>query len=101
MCQRCEPRLQRCAANWWKRRWPKAAEFSFLTGPEPKEQDMNRISSFGRIAAGIVLAAGAAFTPGVARAQRLGNDTIALFPKNIGEVAYPNLKQARSQKCVQ
>ena len=48
---------------------------------------MNRISHFGRIAAGIVLAAGAAFTPGVARAQRLGNDTIALFPKNIGEFA--------------
>jgi hypothetical protein len=59
---------------------------------------MNRISNFGRIAACIVLAAGAAFTPGVARAQRLGNDTIALFPKNIGEFAYANLKQARSQK---
>ena len=59
---------------------------------------MNRISNFGRIAAGIVLAAGAALTPGAARAQRLGNDTIALFPKNIGEFAYANLKQARSQK---
>src|SRR5689334_25074801 len=31
-------------------------------------------------------------------AQRLGNDTIALFPKNVGEFAYANLKQARTQK---
>ena len=59
---------------------------------------MNRILHFGRIAAGIVLAAGAVFTPAVAEAQRLGNDTIALFPKNVGEFAYANLKQARSQK---
>jgi hypothetical protein len=59
---------------------------------------MNRISHLGRMAAGIVLAAGAFFVPGTAQAQRLGNDTIALFPKNIGEFAYANLKQARSQK---
>src|SRR5262249_52096349 len=43
-------------------------------------------------------AAGALFSPGTARAQRLGTDTIALFPKNVGEFAYANLKQARSQK---
>ena len=50
------------------------------------------------IAAGIVLLAGALVAPGAARAQRLGNDTIALFPKNVGEFAYANLKLARSQK---
>lgn len=33
-----------------------------------------------------------------ALAQRLGNDTIALFPKDVGEFAYANLKEARSQK---
>src|SRR5215813_7100677 len=34
----------------------------------------------------------------VASAQRVGPDTIALFPKNVGEFAYANLKQARAQK---
>src|SRR5260221_8279 len=34
----------------------------------------------------------------ISSAQRVGADTIALFPKNIGEFAYANLKQARSQK---
>jgi hypothetical protein len=34
----------------------------------------------------------------VSRAQRVGADTIALFPKTVGEFAYANLKQARAQK---
>jgi len=34
----------------------------------------------------------------ISNAQRVGADTIALFPKNVGEFAYANLKQARSQK---
>jgi hypothetical protein len=34
----------------------------------------------------------------ISSAQRVGPDTIALFPKNVGEFAYANLKQARSQK---
>lgn len=33
-----------------------------------------------------------------ANAQQLGNDTIALFPKDVGEFAYANLKEARTQK---
>src|SRR5262244_3497765 len=57
---------------------------------------MNR-SSFSRLMIA-ALSMVAAFTPGAAKAQHLGNDTIALFPKNIGEFAYANLKQARSQK---
>jgi len=36
--------------------------------------------------------------PKFSYAQRVGPDTIALFPKNVGEFAYANLKQARSQK---
>jgi hypothetical protein len=59
---------------------------------------MNRFVNYGRIAAGMVLAAAAAFAPGTVRAQHLGNDVVALFPKNVGEFAYANLKQARSQK---
>ena len=58
---------------------------------------MYRISNLNRIAAVLAVTA-ALFTPGSGRAQRLGNDTIALFPKNVGEFAYANLKQARSQK---
>src|SRR5262245_17543617 len=34
----------------------------------------------------------------ISSAQRVGTDTIALFPKNVGEFAYANLKQARAQK---
>ena len=59
---------------------------------------MNRMGNLSRIATGMVLLAGALLVPGHAVAQHLGNDTIALFPKNVGEFAYANLKQARSQK---
>jgi len=58
---------------------------------------MKRFVNFGRVAAGLALAATVAFAP-TAKAQHLGNDTIALFPKNVGEFAYANLKMARSQK---
>jgi hypothetical protein len=47
-------------------------------------------------AAGMLTAALAAAQ--IAGAQRVGPDTIALFPKNVGEFAYANLKQARSEK---
>jgi hypothetical protein len=50
-----------------------------------------------------LLAAGILFSlplaaPRPARAGRLGADMIALFPKNIGEFAYADLKKARSLK---
>src|SRR5271168_5600756 len=49
------------------------------------------------------LAAGAVFLTIVAaarpaKAQSLGADTIALFPKDIGEFAYADLKKARTLK---
>src|SRR5579859_44636 len=59
---------------------------------------MKRSSLIGTMVAGVVLSAVAACAPSAVQAQHLGNDTIALFPKNIGEFAYANLKQARSQK---
>jgi hypothetical protein len=55
-------------------------------------------NSFVRMAGGIALAAAILSTAQTSRAQRLGPDTIALFPKSVGEFAYANLKQARSQK---
>lgn len=58
---------------------------------------MKTASKAARIfAGGVMLAALLAATP--AKAQRLGNDTIALFPKDVGEFAYANLKEARTQK---
>jgi hypothetical protein len=53
---------------------------------------------FLRLAGAAVVAATVLCTVQISSAQRVGPDTIALFPKNIGEFAYANLKQARSQK---
>src|SRR3989449_11161480 len=49
------------------------------------------------VAAGILVALSLAI-PKPARAGRLGSDIIALFPKEIGEFAYADLKKARSLK---
>lgn len=54
--------------------------------------------AFLRFTGGAALAAAIVCTTQVSNAQRVGPDTIALFPKSVGEFAYANLKQARSQK---
>jgi hypothetical protein len=54
--------------------------------------------NFLRIAGAAALSALALAGAKVSSAQRVGPDTIALFPKNVGEFAYANLKQARAQK---
>src|SRR5216683_2465139 len=54
--------------------------------------------NFRRLAGGIAVAAAMLCTTQISSAQSLGADTISLFPKNVGEFAYANLKQARSQK---
>src|ERR1700736_1596755 len=51
-----------------------------------------------RLAAVMVLVASTLSTPPPARAARLGMDIIALFPKEIGEFAYADLKKARTLK---
>lgn len=51
-----------------------------------------------RLAAATAMVATLLGTAKISNAQRVGPDTIALFPKNVGEFAYANLKQARSQK---
>jgi hypothetical protein len=50
-----------------------------------------------RLAAAVVLAA-AFLLPQTARAGRLGTDIIGLFPKEVGELAYADLKAARKHK---
>ncbi len=51
-----------------------------------------------RIVATSILVAMALAFPKPAKASRLGSDTIALFPKEIGEFAYADLKKARTMK---
>ncbi len=59
---------------------------------------MRAIRAIGRAGAAAILAAILLAGPKPARAGRLGTDVIALFPKEIGEFAYADLKKARSQK---
>src|SRR5881398_1929561 len=59
---------------------------------------MKVIRAIGKAGAAAMVTAILLAAPKPARAGRLGTDIIALFPKNVGEFAYANLKQARSQK---
>jgi hypothetical protein len=56
------------------------------------------MKAFLRMASGLAVIAAMMCSAQISSAQRVGPDTIALFPKNVGEFAYANLKQARSQK---
>src|ERR1700680_559058 len=56
-----------------------------------------RSAAFRGVAA-CVLCAMILFVPKPARAGRLGSDVIALFPKDVGEFAYADLKKARTLK---
>src|SRR5579862_855332 len=63
---------------------------------------MNRVLTLGSKVSSRLLAAVAAlacltlFAPRPARAGQLGADIIALFPKEVGEFAYADLKKART-----
>ena len=59
---------------------------------------MRVITAMGKAGAAAIVTAILLAAPRPARAGRLGTDVIALFPKNIGEFAYADLKKARSQK---
>jgi len=48
--------------------------------------------------AAVALLAALLFLPQKAQAGRLGTDIIGLFPKDVGEIAYADLKSARKQK---
>jgi hypothetical protein len=55
-------------------------------------------SATRRAIAACILCAMVLFVPKPARAGRLGADVIALFPKDVGEFAYADLKKARTLK---
>src|SRR5438445_10305428 len=59
---------------------------------------MKLTSAFSRLVAAGILVAMALMIPPQVRADRLGSDKIALFPKEVGEFAYADLKKARTLK---
>jgi len=59
---------------------------------------MKPTTAFRRLAATGILVALALTIPPQVRADRLGSDKIALFPKEVGEFAYVDLKKARTLK---
>src|SRR5271168_3313771 len=59
---------------------------------------MKLTTKVGKIVALGILGAMALAVPKPAKAGKLGSDTIALFPKEIGEFAYADLKKARTMK---
>ncbi|HYL84346.1 MAG TPA: hypothetical protein VE263_08935 [Candidatus Angelobacter sp.] len=59
---------------------------------------MNVTKGFRRMGAAALAVAAILAAPRPTRAGRLGPDIIALFPKEVGEFAYADLKKARSQK---
>src|SRR4029077_10041536 len=96
---------QRCASAWANpvRSMPDDPAWSLATlSPNRKEDHVARMKKFSAVptirhilVVGI-LAALTMFAPRPARAGRLGADVIALFPKDVGEFAYADLKKART-----
>jgi len=61
-----------------------------------RRRKVSAIAAMRRVVAVGILAALTMFAPKPARAGRLGADIIALFPKEVGEFAYADLKKART-----
>jgi hypothetical protein len=61
-----------------------------------RRKKVSAIAAVRRVVAVGILAALTMFAPKPARAGRLGADIIALFPKEVGEFAYADLKKART-----
>jgi hypothetical protein len=59
---------------------------------------MKLTTAFSKLVAAGILIAMALMIPPQVRADRLGSDKIALFPKEVGEFAYADLKKARTLK---
>src|SRR6266481_7631760 len=59
---------------------------------------MKLTTACSKLVAAAILLAMALMIPPQVRADRLGSDKIALFPKEVGEFAYADLKKARTLK---
>jgi hypothetical protein len=71
-----------------------------MTGIKRMPATGRQLSSWSaqRVIAACVLTASLLCMPKPARAGKLGSDIIALFPKEVGEFAYADLKKARTMK---
>src|SRR5437899_4404850 len=67
-----------------------------MTSPIRAAAASPRVIGIINVAAVLVFAVASLLTPPPARANRLGTDIIALFPKEVGEFAYADLKKART-----
>lgn len=67
-----------------------------MTSPIRTVEAFTRTGTILRIAGVLVLTVAGLVAPQGARANRLGTDIIALFPKEVGEFAYADLKKART-----
>src|SRR5712664_3046962 len=109
MSRPCARRPRYCGSAWAMRRAPQQRRLKVPLCPIRKEHDVKlrttlavtrtRLgSTVPRLMAAGILVAMCLAMPKPARAGRLGGDIIALFPKEIGEFAYADLKKARSLK---
>src|SRR5260370_13871977 len=95
--RRCVTRLGHYAGGWMVRHAPAWRKIRICPG-ELEEFSMKLTTTITRLAAAGTLLALVFVLPPPARAGRLGADVIALFPKDIGEFAYADLKKARTLK---
>src|SRR6266481_6087560 len=95
--RRCVKRLGHYAGGWMARPAPAWRKIRICPG-ELEEFSMKLTKTITRLAAAGILLALVFLLPPPARAGRLGADVIALFPKDIGEFAYADLKKARALK---
>src|SRR5713226_5691332 len=95
--RRCVKRLGRYAGGWMVRPAPAWRKIRICPG-ELEEFSMKLTTTITTLAAAGTLLALVFLLPPPARAGRLGADVIALFPKDIGEFAYADLKKARTLK---
>src|SRR5512137_2306439 len=109
MSRPCGRRSRHCGSVWAMRPTRQQRRLRVPPCPIRKEYDVKRITNSGvtrtrpglaisRILAAGMLVAMFLAMPKPAKAGRVGADIIALFPKEIGEFAYADLKKARTLK---
>src|SRR5258708_13412222 len=96
--RRCVTRLGHYAGGWMVRPAPAWRKIRICPG-ELEEFSMKLTTTITRLAAAGTLLALVFVLPPPARAGRLGADVIALFPKDICEIAYAGLKKTSPPKC--
>src|SRR5438445_1798616 len=102
--RRCGQRAPRCASAWRRPLAPSAHDSRAVPTSCKESYMKSSIRAVAtstpavilKLAAVLAFATASLFAPQPARANRLGTDIIALFPKEVGEFAYADLKKART-----